>query len=726
MPRLLLAALAALLTLASAARAAEAPCAQTAGRPWCDRTLGPDERAGLLLQAMTLDEKLSLLAGASPGVHTGATAAVPRLGVPQSFNTDGPVGVRQGSATALPAPMAEAATFDPAMARLHGATIGAEARAKGNDGVLAPTVNVMRTPLNGRTFEAFGEDPWLVADMTAAWIAGAQSQGVYATVKHFAANNQEGADPTGRLGGPGAPVGFGPDNARYYEDSVVDERTLREVYLPQFEAAVKAGVGAVMCSYNRVNGQWACANRHLVDQILEREWGFRGLVMSDWIFATHPWDTAAALNGGMDLEMPFPDAYSPLPVRAALLSGQASERTVDDHVRRLLRTLMAFGFFDRPAYPNDDAQIDVKAHAAAARSIEESAITLLKNRGALPIDAARTRSIAVIGPYADRFVTGGGSGDVTPFAGVSTVLKGIRERAGNAITVTADDGSDPARAAAVARAADVAVVVVGDYQTEGADKACLTLECPPDNGDQDALVQAVAAAQPASVVVLQTGGPVLTPWRDKVNALLEAWYPGQEGGRAVARVLFGDADPGGRLPATFPASEAQLPTAGDREKYPGTATQTVHYKEGVLVGYRWYDVNRLEPAYPFGYGLSYTRFRLSRLRVRGSTVSAVVRNVGRRTGVAVPQLYLGLPQPSKDVVQPPRQLRGVAKLRLKPGRARRVTFKLEPRAFAYWNTAGAEWRVAKGCYRATVAFSSRDKGLSRTIPRGGARCGRAR
>jgi beta-glucosidase len=725
MPRLLLAALTALLLLAPVARASEAPCAQTAGRPWCDTRLGPDERAGLLVQALTLDEKLSLLAGASAGVHTGATAAVPRLGVPQSYNTDGPVGVRQGNATALPAPMAEAATFDPAIARLHGATIGAEARAKGNDGVLGPTVNVMRTPLNGRTFEAFGEDPWLVAQMTAAWIKGAQAQGVYATVKHFAANNQEGQDPTGRLGGPGAPVGFGANDARYYEDSIVDERTLREVYLPQFEAAVRAGVGSVMCSYNRVNGQWACANHDLIDQVLEREWGFRGLVMSDWVFATHPWDTATALNGGMDLEMPSPDAYNPVLVRAALLSGQVSQGTVDEHVRRLLRTLFAFGFFDRPAYANDDAQIDVKAHATAARKIEESAVTLLRNRGALPIKAASTRSIAVIGPYADRFVTGGGSGNVTPFAGASTVLGGIRERAGNRIAVTADDGSDPARAAALARQSDVAVVVVGDYQTEGADKSCLTLECPPDNGDQDALVQAVAAAQRKTVVVLETGGPVLTPWRDKVNGLLAAWYPGQEGGRAVARVLFGDVDPGGRLPATFPASEAQLPTAGDPEKYPGTATQSVYYKEGVLVGYRWYDAKRLKPAYPFGYGLSYTRFGLSGLRVRGSTVSAVVRNTGRRSGIAVAQLYLRLPQPSPDVVQPPRQLRGVAKVRLRPGRSRRVKFTLPQRSFAYWNTAAGDWRVATGCYRATVAFSSRGRGVSGVLARGGARCGRA-
>jgi beta-glucosidase len=263
----------------------------------------------------------------------------------------------------------------------------------------------------------------------------------------------------------------------------------------------------------------------------------------------------------------------------------------------------------------------------------------------------------VIGADANKFKTGGGSGNVTPFA-FAAPLDAITKRAGPGVNVTYDDGSDAQRAADLARSSDVAIVFAGDYQSEGADKACLSLECPPYNGDQDSLIDAVASAHANTVLVLESGGPVLTPWRDRVKALVEAWYPGQEGGPAIARVLFGDTDPGGRLPATFPQSEDQLPTAGDPEKYPGT-NQTVVYKEGVLVGYRWYDANNLTPAFPFGFGLSYTTFKFSRLKVASDvgatlplTVTLDVTNTGKRSGVAVPQLYLGLPEPAPSVVQP--------------------------------------------------------------------------
>src|SRR3954466_8494829 len=677
--RLAALAVAATFAVVPAAHAA-APCADRTGRPWCDPALSPDKRAGLLLGALTRDEKITLLSGdGNNDGHTGATQAVTRVGLPKSYNTDGPVGVRQGSATALPTPMAEAAAFDPQMAFLHGQTIGNEARAKGNDGVLAPTVNVMRTPLNGRTFEAFGEDPFLVTRTTVGWIDGAQSQGVYATVKHFAANNQEGVDPTGgQTASGGSPLGIGFQGSRHFENSVVDQRTLREVYLPQFEAAVKeANVGSVMCSYNRLNGQWACANERLLNETLKRDWGFKNMVMSDWFLAAHITDTVNHVNNGMDIEMPFANAYTPAALQAALAANQVSEATIDDHVRRIVRTLFEFGFFDRDAYRSDDSQIDKAAHAATAQKIEESAITLLENRGALPLDASKLKSIAVIGPYADKFVTGGGSGNVTPFQSVLP-LQGIKDRAGPGVAVTSNDGSDATSAAAVAKAADVALLFVGDYETEGADRACLSLECP-DNGDQDGLVQAVAAAQPNTVVVLQSGGPVLTPWRDKVKALVEAWYPGQQGGAAIARVLFGDADPAGRLPVTFPQRDADLPTAGDPEKSPGDADGDLQYKEGVLVGYRWYDARNIVPAYPFGAGLSYTTFAVRNLQIEpaggratGATVSADVVNTGKREGVAVPQLYLGLPQPSSDIVQPPKALRGYDKLSLAPGRSARV------------------------------------------------------
>jgi beta-glucosidase len=638
--------------------------------------------------------------------HTGTSDGVARVGLPPVYFSDGPVGPRQGSATALPTPMALAATFDPAMAFRHGDVVGNEAKDKGNDVVFAPTVNIMRTPLGGRTFEAYGEDPFLVSKLAVGWIDGAQSEGVIANVKHFAANNQEGdAGPAANLSDPAQPLGPPPlAGDRYTVDAVVDERTLREIYLPQFEAAVKdAHVGSVMCSYNRLNGTYACENPQLLHDILERDWGFKGFVLADY-GAAH--NTAASLGGGLDFE-PWPGfAYSPDAVKAVLAAGLATPQQVDDHVRRVLRTLFAYGFFDRPAFTDDDSQIDKQAHAQTAQQIEESAITMLENRGALPLQAGGLRSIAVIGKDANGFITGGGSGNVTPFF-FNTPLSAIRQRAGAGVEVRYDDGSDASSAAALARSSDVAVVFAGDYETEGSDRYCLTLECPNTNGDQDSMIEQVAAANPNTVVVLETGSPVLTPWRDRVAGVLEAWYPGEEGGPAIARVLFGDTDPGGRLPVTFPQQEGDIPTAGDPEKYPGLA-ETVKYKEGVLVGYRWYDANGIQPAFPFGFGLSYTSFAYSRLRVTPASVSVTVTNTGSRAGVEVPQLYLGLPSPGPGVVQPPKQLKGFQKVSLAPAESRQVSFSIDARSLSYWNSGDNGWRFAAGCYGVMVGRSSRD------------------
>jgi beta-glucosidase len=715
------------LWAAPAAHAA-APCPSKDSARWCDSSLSADKRAARLVSAMTLDEKLALLAGAGADGHTGATAAVPRLGVPKSYNTDGPVGVRQGKATALPAPMAEAATFDVLMARLHGETIGNEARGKGNDIVLAPTVNMMRTPQNGRTFEAFGEDPFLVSRIAVNWIEGAQSQGVMATVKHFAANNQEGSDPTGLLSSASLPIGAGVDNARYLQNSVVDERTLRELYLPQFEAAVKeAKAGSVMCSYNRVNGDWACANRHLLQDILIGEWGFEGIVMSDWIFATHAFDTAKHLLNGLDVEMPIADAYLPLLVRATTIAGLVRQDVIDEHVRRIFRTLFEFGFFDRPAYRNDDAQIDFARHGESSQRIAESATTLLRNRdNLLPLDAGALKSLVVIGPQATKFVTGGGSGNVTPPATVSA-LNGVKARAGSGVQVSFDDGSNAARAAAAAKAADVAIVVAGDYQTEGADKSCLTLECPDPGVNQDSLISAVAAAQPKTVVVLETGGPVLTPWRDSVGALVEAWYPGDHGGAAIARVLFGDVDPGGRLPATFPRSATDEQVAGDRAKYPGTLNQDTYYKEGIFNGYRWFDEHGIEPAFEFGAGMSYTSFAFGGLKLRATdgataaTAEIVATNTGKRAGVVVPQLYLAVPS-ATGVPQPPLKLAGFGKATVAPGAKKRFKLPITTRALSYWDVEGRGWAVTPGCYGIALGTSSRQIVRRVTVSVGGASC----
>ena len=716
--------------LAVALTASAAPGAEAAGRcgshPWCDTALSPDARAGLLLNTLTGDEKVGLLAGddlfgvaGGEHEHTGTSDGVDRAGLPTVYFSDGPVGPRQGKSTGLPIPMAVAATFDPRLANLHGQVAAAEARAKGNDVIYAPTVNIMRTPMGGRTFESYGEDPFLMSRLGVGWVQGAQSKGVIANIKHYAANNQEGASPAANAGAPGQPLGPPPAAGnRLTVDTIVDERTLREIYLPHFEAAVKRGrVGSIMCSYNRLNGQYACENKHLLQDVLDG-WGFKGFVLADYGAAKN---TADSLNNGLDFD-PWPGfAYSPPAVNAALASGGSSMAQVDDHVKQILRTLFAYGFFDRAAFKDDDGQINKRANLRAAQRIEESAITLLRNRGgALPLDASKVKSIALIGKPADTYTTGGGSGNVVPFSFISP-RKAIADRAGNRVSVRYDDGSDAARAATLARAADVAIVVAGDYQSEGADRACLSLECPPVHGDQDGLIEQVAAANPKTIVVLETGGPVLTPWRDKVAAIAEAWYPGAAGGTAIARMLFGDVDPGGRLPATFPRSEADLPTAGDPEKYPGVG-ETVRYKEGVLVGYRWFDQKRLEPAFPFGFGLSYTTFALRGLRVTPRSASVEVVNTGHRTGVAVPQLYLGLPDPAAGIVQPPRQLKGMRSLRLGPKRSRRITFPITQRDLSYWDVKSNGWKVAPGCYGVMAGTSSRDIAQSARLAVGGATC----
>ena len=740
MSRLVLALACTLLLVVCSSASAAGRCGP---HPWCDTALTAETRASLLLEALTQQEKVGLLAGdelfgvaGSADRHTGAENGVARVGLPPTYYSDGPVGPRQGKATSLPSPMALAASFDPSIAERHGAVVGDEAKKKGNDVVFAPTVNIMRTPLGGRTFESFGEETLVHQRLGVAWLRGLQAQGVIGNVKHFALNNQEGR---GRPISSSVPLGITEGN-RMTVNVVADERTMREVYLPHFEAAVKeAGVGSVMCSYNRLGGQYACESEELLSRILRRDWGFKGFVLADYLASHGP---QSGLNNGLDFE-PWPGiAYGPVPVNALLASGRVSAATLDERVRNILRTLFAGGFFDRDAYRNDDAQIDAGAHAREAAEIETAGITLLKNVGGLlPLDAGAVRSVAVIGADAAKFKSGGGSSNVSPSA-VTTPLDGIRRRFG-AEKVVYDDGSDAARAAAVARGADVAVVVTADVSTEGADRPCLGLSCGADDGlDRDGLIAAVAAAQPRTVAVLMTGGPVLTPWRDAVPAILEAWYPGQEGGTAIARVLAGDADPGGRLPVTFPKSEADLPTAGDPEKYPGT-NETVRYKEGVLVGYRWFDAKGLEPAFPFGHGLSYTTFRLGDLRaapagaappVRAAAtfpasalaaptvdVSVAVTNTGSRSGVAVPQLYLAKPAPA-GIVQPPRQLAAFGKVALGPGETKRVTLTLTDRSFSYWDAREHAWRIAPGCYGVEVGSSSRDLPLKGTLAQGGATC----
>jgi beta-glucosidase len=725
--------LAAVSILAPASHA-EARCGS---HPWCITSLSPGQRATLLLGAMSQSDKL--------GVLTGKEAS--DVGMPPIKFTDGavgPGGLAQGTtpATAMPAAMALAANFDQTMALSYGAVVGAEVKHRGFDGNWGPTVNIMRTPLGGRTFEAYGEDPFLSGQTAVGWIDGLQAQGVMADVKHFAANNQEGQVGV-------SPI-FGAYGSRPFVNVHVDPRALHEIELTPFEAAVtQAHSATVMCSYNQLEGHYACANPFLLKETFRGLWGSDGFVVSDFL-ACH--ETGNDLNAGMNFDI-GPSCYNAPQVEAALTSGSVSQATVEARVFEILQKLFAFGFFDHPTWPNNIAQDDRATHRTVADATAERGAVLLRNQGALPVDAKKVHSIAVIGAPANQYIHGNGSSLVVPYEKM-TALAGITARAAQAgIKVSYDEGKVPTTAQALAKSSDLAIVVAADTESEGVDKACMSLTpacsnsqaLPPtpestqaDFGNQDELVASVAAAQPNTVVVLETGAPVLTPWRDSVNALLEAWYPGQDGGTAIAHVLFGDSDPGGRLPATFPKSEADLPTApGGMAQYPGTVNPVEncevnspvpcpyyqeYYKEGVLNGYRWYDNQHIEPAFPFGFGLSYTSFRYGpSLRVARepgaglpTAVSLPVKNTGKRSGWAVVEVYVSLPsQPGAPM--PPRQLAGFAKLQVAKGKSQHVTIPLSARSFSYWSDAENGWRIAKGCSQIEIGSSSRELPLRRGI-----------
>jgi beta-glucosidase len=734
-----------LLALAGAApAAAEGRCGT---HPWCNTSLSATGRAKLLLAAMSQSDKVGILTG----------QAANDVGLPAISFTDGAVGAGgagsgTSDATAMPAGIALAANFNRAMAHRYGAVVGLEVKHRGFDGDYGPTVNIMRTPLGGRTFEGYGEDPFLAAQTAVQWIDGLQAQGVMANVKHFAANNQEGqagASPvTGAVGG------------RTFVNAIVSQRELHEIELPAFEAAVRqAHTATVMCSYNLLNGVYACANPGLLTSTLRDQWGFQGFVMSD-AAACHEPD--ADLKAGLNFDI-VGTCYEPPLVDAELLDGAVSQATLNQRVFEILRTLFAYGFFDHPTWKKDIGQDNVKGDEAVADAAEEGGAVLLKNgHGVLPLSRAKVRSIAVIGPAADQYIHGNGSSEVTPYL-KTTALQGIETRAAQAgIKVTFLDGTDPQAAEAAAKSASVAIVVAADTESEGVDKVCmsLTVQCsgggqatPPDPtstqvdfGDQDSLISDIAKVNPRTVAVLETGAPVLTPWRGSLAGLLEAWYPGEDGGTVIAHLLFGDADPSGRLPATFPERAGDIPTAaGGARQYPGVIDPSLgkcevdttfvpcpyyqeSYSEGVMVGYRSYQYRHITPAYPFGFGLSYTSFRFSALKIkRGSggtaRVSATVANTGRRTGWAVPELYVGLPT-RPGVPEPPEQLAGFTKLRLGPGQSGRVSFALNPRSFSYWDTAAAGWRVAKGCDAISVGSSSQNLPLGGLLSQGGADCGR--
>jgi len=686
------------------------------------------QRIADLLQRMTLEEKVAMLAGA------GWMETVPnaRLGIPSIKMADGPLGVRcwagpdvaqppQVHSTAFPSNSALAAAWDPELVRSEGQAIGQEVKGHGRNMILGPTVNIARVPIWGRNFEGFGEDPYLAARLAVAYIQGVQSEGVVATVKHFAANNQE--------------------YERHRIDEKIDERTLNEIYYPAFRAAVQeAGVWAVMSAYNKINGLWCAENPHLLHEVLKKQWGFKGFVVSDW---GSTYSTVETVNAGMDLEMPGGQPMrfwrespgfkkdgngagflTPEKVLPAVASGKIASAAIDDNVGRILRVMFQSGLFDKPA---GSGQVDTPAHRALARKAAEESIVLLKNAGGiLPLDGAKVHSIAVIGPNAAVARTGGGGSSMVNPSYAMSPLDGLRERAGAKVRISYALGvpmqgepftdNTPAaqaklrkEAAGLAAQADVAIVVVGYapfLEREDFDRA--TVDLP---AGQDELIQAVTKANKNTIVVINAGSPVtMSKWLDQAAAVLDMWYGGQEGGHAIAAILFGDVNPSGKLPVTFAKEWKDCAAYGH---YPGTNLH-VEYAEGIYVGYRHFDQRHIEPLFPFGYGLSYTKFEYSGLKVAPATVrpgqpvnvTLQVRNTGACAGAEVVQLYLHDVQSS--LPRPPQELKGFHRVTLAAGEQKTVSFTLDQAALSFYSPEKHGWVAEPGAFEVLVGASSRD------------------
>ncbi len=719
--------------LLAAAPVLAKPAAQPAAAP-------PEARAAALVAKMTREEKLRLVFGQfaslwppknySPPAEArfgsaGYVGGIARLGIPPQWQTDAGIGVAtQGSApvkrerTALPSGLAIAATWDPAVAFAGGAMIGSEARDSGFNVMLAGGVNLMRDPRNGRNFEYGGEDPLLAGTIVGNAIAGIQSNAIISTVKHYAFNDQE----TGRQKG----------------GILIDDAAGRQSDLLAFQIAIETGrPGAAMCSYNRVNGAQACESAYLLSDVLRRDWGWRGYVMSDW-GAMH--STVAAARAGLDQQSGNPfdkEPYFGAPLAAAIADGGVPEARLDEMATRIVWAMASTGAIDRPPAITD---IDYAAHARVTRAAAADSLVLLKNTGDLLPLVDGAKRIAIIGGHADKGVlAGGGSSLVYPRGGnavpgleparwpgpviyyPSSPMAELKARRPGA-DLRFDAGADAQAAAALAKDSDVAIVFVTQWATESQD-VDIALD-----GNQDALVTAVAAANPRTIVVVESGGPVLMPWADKVPAILAAWYPGTAGGAAIADVLTGAVNPSGHLPASFPRAVAQLPRPDpiDPKGLKENDDREIRYDEGAAIGYKWYDKQGTEPLFPFGHGLSYTRFAFDKLSARpageGISASFRLRNTGKRRGRAVAQLYVAAVDGGWEA---PRRLAGWTKLDLAPGATRTASVTVDPRLLATWDSAGNRWTIAGGTYRLSLGASSRDLGESvevtlpaRTLPAG--------
>jgi beta-glucosidase len=719
--------------------------------PWSDKSLSPDRRADLVIHELTLDEKIQLLHGLgwqalmAPPESGAATRAIstlgfipgfPRLGIPDLQMTDCVVGVSGAGAkgryaTALPSAEAMAAAWDPALSYEIGTMIGHELRAMGFNMSLGSGINMIREPRDGRTFEYKGEDPLLAGTLAGQELKAEKALHILTDVKHYAVNDQEAG--------------------RIVVNAVIGKRAMRESDLLAFQIALKnSGAGAVMCSYNRINGTYACENPYTLTDVLKKDFDFKGFVVSDWGGTQ---STVKAALAGLDIEMPGNDSFGE-PLKKAVASGEVPMERLNDMVHRILRTEFDSGIVDDPPQPESP---DVMRGFEVAQKTEERGAVLLKNeRNALPLNAASIHSIAVIGGHADVGVlSGGGSSQVSPAGGsavppppellmnplaaiflVSTYhrsapLKGIEAKAPQA-AVKYDPGVDVASAAALAKSSQVAIVFATQHESENMDLKSLSL---PDN--QDALIEAVAAANPHTIVVLETGGSVLMPWIDKVAAVVEAWYPGIRGSEALANLLFGDANPSGRLPLTFPTSEGDLPHPVHADPPTPDASHPVpqlagapgpigmamgiapffdaQYDEGLKVGYKWYDAEKKSVLFPFGFGLSYTTFAYSGLTVTPGDTTAVtftVKNTGKRSGIDTAQVYASLPDAAGE---PPQRLVGWAKVELAPGESKPVTVQVTRGLLSVFDEASDSWKLVPGSYTLHAGGSSRDLPLQQSV-----------
>lgn len=691
--------------------------------PWMDTSLPPGQRAALALKQMTLDEKIRMMHGqgspfggpVSPNAWMsnggdGFSLGVPRLGIPNLQMIGSAYGVRFSAAngrysTALPANLAQTATWDAGAACAYGALIGREERAQGYNMSLAGGVDLARELRNGRNFEYHGEDPILAGVMVGNRVRCEQQQHILSELKHYAVNDQE--------------------SGRGIVNSVIDRRALRETDLLAFEIGNQIGrPWAIMCAYNGVNGDYACENKYILNHVLKQEWGFQGFVLSDW-GGTH--STVKASAAGLDMEQPDERFYGAA-MKKAVLDGKVPMAELDDHVRRILRAEFGSGIIDNPTRK---FVVNVDEGFAVARRLAGESMVLLRNEHRLlPLDAGTVKSIAVIGEHADvGMISGGGSAQVDPEGGYAPAwenpahvwfptspLKAIAARAPRA-RVKFQYGADLPAAAALARNSQVAIVFAHQWTSEAMDLPSLSLP-----GDQDKLIETVAAANPNTIVVLETGTAVTMPWVNRVSGIVEAWYAGSRGAEAVADVLFGGVNPSARLPITFPLSEAGMPHPTMTVPSPEILKEEkagkkgplfdVDYSEGLKVGYKWYDAEKKPVLFPFGFGLSYTTYSYSGLSVaRGNgaadalTATFRVKNTGSRAGTEIAEVYASLPAAAGE---PPSRLVGWSRVTLKPGETRQVTVDIPAMYLSVFDVAAEKWKLLPGGYILRAGRSSRD------------------